>query len=84
MRAAVLFLTVAVASAQIGEDARSLLKSISNAMRSADSLRVEGLSVRDTTGDLGTSHQEMSFELYTQGPLLMRYQQAGPRRDCPL
>ena len=78
MRAALLFLAVLVASAQTGEDARSLLKSISNAMRSADSRRVEGTSVRDTTGEQGTSHQEMSFELVTQGPL-MRYERRGSR-----
>jgi TonB family protein len=78
MRAALLFLAVLAASAQAGEDARSLLKSISNAMRSADSLRVEGMSVRDTTGEQGTSHQEISFELVTRGPLVMRYHRAGP------
>lgn len=78
MRAALLFLAVMVASAQTGGDARSLLKSISNVMRSADSLRVEGMSVRETTGDLGTGHQEVSFELFTQGPLVMRYQSTGP------
>jgi outer membrane lipoprotein-sorting protein len=48
-------------------------------MRSADSLRVEGMSVREAQGEHGTSHQEMSLELATQGPLLMRYQRIGSR-----
>jgi TonB family protein len=79
MRAALLFLAVLVASAQTGEDARDLLESISNVMRSADSMRVEGMSVRDATGDLRTSHVELSFELFTQGPLVMRYKRTGLR-----
>jgi TonB family protein len=72
MRAALVFLAIASASAQTDKDARRLLEAISKTARSASSLRVEGSFVRETTGDRGTNRQDISFEVATQGPLQTR------------
>jgi TonB family protein len=78
MRPALILLTLVAASAKAGDDARSLLKSISKAVPSADSLRVEGISVRDTAGEKSTTHQETSFQSVAEAPLQMRYRGDGP------
>jgi hypothetical protein len=49
VRAALILLVWTTAFAQGGEDARELLDSISQSARAADSLRVEGIVVRETT-----------------------------------
>ncbi|MGO9254987.1 MAG: energy transducer TonB [Bryobacteraceae bacterium] len=80
MRAALVLLAAVSAYAQTGEDARQIIESLATAVRSAGSVRAEGVSVEDTTGP-APSRQETHFELVTQGPLLMRYRAvSGPNR----
>ncbi|HTX34098.1 MAG TPA: energy transducer TonB [Bryobacteraceae bacterium] len=73
MKAAAIFLAVLAASAQTGEDARPLLRSIMNAAASAGSVRAEGVIARETA-DPAIPRRETRFKLVTQGPQLMRYQ----------
>lgn len=73
MRLVLALFAVAAASAQTAGDARSLLEAVSQAVRSAGSLRVEGVSVDDA------SRRETRFELIAQDPLLLRYHaETGP------
>ncbi len=68
-----IFLAVLAASAQTGEDARPLIRSIMNAAATAGSVRAEGVIARETA-DHALPSRETRFEVVTQGPQLMRYQ----------
>jgi len=66
-------------SAQTGEDALPLLGAVSAAVRAAGSVQAEGTGVLDAKWQRGTTHRETHFEVITQGPLLMRYDEtSGP------
>jgi TonB family protein len=77
VRLVLILMAVTTASAQPGKDARRFLESISKAVHSSDSLRVEGTATRDVTGDR-TDHEETSFVLATQGPLRLSFHANGP------
>jgi outer membrane lipoprotein-sorting protein len=78
MRLVLILVAVITASAQTGKDARRLLESISKAVHSADSLRVEGSAVRDVTGERA-EHEETSFVLAMQGVLRLSFHASGPK-----
>lgn len=60
------------------QDARSLLKSISEAVRSAQSLHVEGVLARQlTTGGAETKHESLTFDISMRDPLHTRYDALG-------
>lgn len=63
---------MATTFAQTDDNVLSLLESISQAVRSADSLHVEGLAMRDTIADKEVKQQETTFDITTQVPLHLR------------
>ena len=80
MRFGLIMLVWTTAVAQSGDDARQLLDSISQNVRAADSLSVEGMLVREiTTADGETKREELSFRISMSTPRLMRFDALGER-----